>query len=867
MDKLKNLVHPGKAKDDEVLYGSGQIDDPVHSGIGTGTGTGTGTSSTASNLGSSSAGTTSTTKGDLVAIVSRDTYNTTGTSGTRGASAIPLLVRPTDGAASSAALNPMVSSTTDPSYSTDTTQHADPLAGNVNKPLPHTPASFTGTPGTGPTLSGALPDRTVGGTGSAGYAGSTPAIAAPHRGQDLTQAGPRYDANGLDIDAAGQRSSPLGARSTLPTGAGPHSSSLGNVLDPRVGSSTGTTRTAAPIVAPHHGQDLTPAGPRYDANGFDLDAPGQRSFPLGAGSTAGTASTGSTQPHHLGRDAALGAGVGAAADGASRGPLHHGHQGLASGTARESSSGHGHGFPAEAGVVKGAIVPGTELRGHYHLPIEPHGAAGTTTAVWTVPGSESSVVGHTAATMAVAGDSSRRDHVAGDAALLAGGVGQPAHDSNLPGSGSHTAGPHQSTLLNKLDPRVDSDQDRSRTISSEPRAGSGVVARETEYPPGAGSTSAAAGTTGVGAYEAEKQHLGSHHGATTAAAAGLGTAGVGAYEAEKHHHGSHHGATTGVGAYEAGKHHLGSHHLGSHHGATTTGAVGSTAVGGYETEKHHHGSHHHTGTAAGLTTAGAGAYEAEKDVHGSHHGASTGATATSTSSGPAGVVSTATPLPRDYVPANREHHYARDATLDSTVAGVGAIDVNRLGHHDYSGHHHGATTGHTHPTTTTTTTTHHTHDTAKEDKHSGHGHGLLGFLHRDKDKHHHDQAATTDPVTDHGHRHGATTTTAGGVGTAAVAEHEDDQHHHERNRLHKDPPQGYAAQVTGGTGTTQLAQGEPVPRGSHLTGAGNELDPAVSKLADRVVTEPHTGLPMDLKSGSGVGGTDGGPMPGYHGRK
>ena len=40
--------------------------------------------------------------------------------------------------------------------------HTDPLAGNVNKPLPHTPASFTGAPGTGSTL-GNLPDRTVGG--------------------------------------------------------------------------------------------------------------------------------------------------------------------------------------------------------------------------------------------------------------------------------------------------------------------------------------------------------------------------------------------------------------------------------------------------------------------------------------------------------------------------------------------------------------------------------------------------------------------------------------------------------------------------------------------------------------------------------
>ena len=32
MDKLKNLVNPGSKKDDDVMYGSGISDDPVHSG-------------------------------------------------------------------------------------------------------------------------------------------------------------------------------------------------------------------------------------------------------------------------------------------------------------------------------------------------------------------------------------------------------------------------------------------------------------------------------------------------------------------------------------------------------------------------------------------------------------------------------------------------------------------------------------------------------------------------------------------------------------------------------------------------------------------------------------------------------------------
>lgn len=80
------------------------------------------------------------------------------------------------------------------------------------------------------------------------------------------------------------------------------------------------------------------------------------------------------------------------------------------------------------------------------------------------------------------------------------------------------------------------------------------------------------------------------------------------------------------------------------------------------------------------------------------------------------------------------------------------------------------------------------------------------------------------------------------------------EHDHQRNRLHKDPPagyyeqvaqndpsqapaphgdtpyaeapsKGYASQVTGGTGTTALAQGSEIPAGSHLSKTGNQMDP------------------------------------------
>jgi hypothetical protein len=51
---------------------------------------------------------------------------------------------------------------------------------------------------------------------------------------------------------------------------------------------------------------------------------------------------------------------------------------------------------------------------------------------------------------------------------LAGGLAgsQAAHHSDTVGSGTSTAGPHQSDILNKADPRIDSDLDGSRTTTT-----------------------------------------------------------------------------------------------------------------------------------------------------------------------------------------------------------------------------------------------------------------------------------------------------------------------------------------------------------------------------------------------------------------
>lgn len=134
----------------------------------------------------------------------------------------------------------------------------------------------------------------------------------------------------------------------------------------------------------------------------------------------------------------------------------------------------------------------------------------------------------------------------------------------------------------------------------------------------------------------------------------------------------------------------------------------------------------------------------------------------------------------------------------------------------------------------------------KDDKHHDDGKkygGILGLFHRDKTIKHDNEAEEELRYKDKAHRHETEAAVGAGAVGIGVADHHkygddklrEDQisEKHERNRLHKDPPagygevpqSGYASQVTGGTGTTALAQGQDVPRGSHLTGLGNDLDP------------------------------------------
>ena len=414
----------------------------------------------------------------------------------------------------------------------------------------------------------------------------------------------------------------------------------------------------------------------------------------------------------------------------------------------------------------------------------------------------------------------RGDRDTGRDAALAGGAGAAGvgaleasrgHHGSATGPASDTTGPHKLNILNTLDPRVKQEGLKHTTeplgdAGSSTTAGSTTTGRDHHY----GRDAGLVGAGGAAAYEADKHHK--HHGAsepTTQTSgndhhygrdAGLvGAGGAAAYEAEKHHKekhgllGHHNSGATGTSSHPSA---MGDSrdHTGSHTGRDAA-LVGGAGAAVYEADRHHHGQHGSTGTSSYPPSS----LDDRSTTSGTHHGRDAGL------AGGAGAATGAEFSKKDAEKAAKEHHKELEK------------EQKHLQKEEKK----------------------HEKAVEKEEAHHGHSdgkkHGLFGFLHRDKsDKELKEEEAAR---TGHSTHHGAEA--AAGVGAvgagAAVAGHE----HGDRNRLHKDPPPGYgqtgyeepptsryAAQVTGGTGTTALAKGDPLQRGSHLTGAGNVMDPA-----------------------------------------
>lgn len=374
--------------------------------------------------------------------------------------------------------------------------------------------------------------------------------------------------------------------------------------------------------------------------------------------------------------------------------------------------------------------------------------------------------------------------------------GDPCAHGDVEPVGPHlTSGPHATDTANRLDPHV-----AGNTGPLETTTGDAVGHQHGHH--GASATGISvplAGTeTGIGgsSTEYDNQSQNRHLGREAALAGGVGATGLGTYEAERLHHGQANAATTSTTSMT---------------GAPSTGytnAYNSSGVDPRLDPSSHSsitstGNDRHLGRDAGIAGAGGlAAHEADKHHHARDEpGRTSGLSGTTAGTTGRDYDSTrGSFLPGTDNQTSTGHHYGRDAG----VAGAGAVGGAEYSKHEAGKHRN------------------------EGDSHEGKKHGgILGFLHHDKD-------STSDHASSHsGHGHdsphdsrqGAKTTAGVGAAGAGTAAYEHEKHGHERNRLHKDPPEGYASQVTGGTGNTALAEGDSVQRGSHISGVGNKLDP------------------------------------------
>ena len=263
--------------------------------------------------------------------------------------------------------------------------------------------------------------------------------------------------------------------------------------------------------------------------------------------------------------------------------------------------------------------------------------------------------------------------LAGGAAAVGAGAYGASRDPSDPSTGPapNTAGPHSSDMLNKADPRVDSDL--SKTASST-----------------AGTSGATPSTATTSTAEPTKEH---HYGRDAGLATGAGAAGVGAYELEKDH-----GKRHPVGASSS------TDYTNPYSSKTVDPRVGGsarpteTATGSTPAEPATKPTtDHHYGRDAGVAGAGAGAvglagYEYEKNKQPSSTTAGPHSSDVANRADPrvdsdrdgsravgAGTTPTTTTTTTTTQPQT-QHHYGRDAGLAGAgagAAGVGAYEYEK----------------------------------------------------------------------------------------------------------------------------------------------------------------------------------------------
>lgn len=305
---------------------------------------------------------------------------------------------------------------------------------------------------------------------------------------------------------------PVGGHSDSRQVSGPHSTTTANILDPKVDSSTGTTRTGATQQVPtgtstthHGGATAVPAAGAAGLGAAGTHARTQHDPVQTSHTSTATREPATATGHHTGTTAAgLATGAGAGAVGAHELNKHNQHATTSTGTSAT-------GQPAQAAFVGGQPV---QERAAQQTLTGDHTKHPSTTTGEQAKHQAAATTEHTKHQHAVGGDHTKHEHKAHDshhagaAGATTGAAGVGAGAGAVPvagttegrnqeagglldkGPASKTIGPHKSNILNVLDPRV--------------RPDPGVTGADKGQPleTGATGSSSVAGTTGT-------------HGATT----------------------------------------------------------------------------------------------------------------------------------------------------------------------------------------------------------------------------------------------------------------------------------------------------------------------------------------------------------------
>ncbi|KAK4463444.1 hypothetical protein QBC42DRAFT_198961 [Cladorrhinum samala] len=278
----------------------------------------------------------------------------------------------------------------------------------------------------------------------------------PHNSRVANAADPRVDSDRDGSHTAGRTAghndSGLGSSGTAEGIHGPHSSRAANAMDPRVdsdrdGSNTyGNSRTTGYGTAssgfgtghntaegahgPHSSRVANAMDPRVDSDRDGSRTAGNSATTgygsSGLGHSTGTHGIGSTGTHGIGSTGTHG--IGSTGTHGEFGSSGLGSSGTAEGIHGPHNSRVGNAMDPRVDSDRDGSHTAGRTAGHNEFGTHGVGSTGT----------------HTAGT-----------HNAGN------------HFTSGPGPAPHTAGPHSNDMANKLDPRVDSDRDGSKTLGAD----------------------------------------------------------------------------------------------------------------------------------------------------------------------------------------------------------------------------------------------------------------------------------------------------------------------------------------------------------------------------------------------------------------